>query len=137
MISLSDANTTDSQTVVFIAQLSYTALSGVYMPFLLTSWVTSTPHITVASTQLQVIPHVLWLLTLRSLKAVLLYTSVAPPIESPTETVTMIVTICGIVILLVVTAIVAIVIAVVVCCRKQSKHMQVCVNTTLYSTLNT
>ena len=64
-------------------------------------------------------------------------TSVAPPIESPTETVTMIVTICGILILLVVTAIVAIVIAVVVCCRKQSKHMQVCVNTTLYSTLNT
>ncbi len=46
--------TTDSQTVVFLAELSYTALPGVYMPSLLTSWVTSTPHITVASTQLQV-----------------------------------------------------------------------------------
>ena len=118
------ANNTDSQTVVFIAELSYTALPGVDMPSLLTSWVTSTPHITVASTQLQVdttCPVVINSLEPESCPV----TSVALPTESPTETVTVIVTVCGIVILLVVTAIVVIVIAVVVCCRKQSKHRYV------------
>ena len=44
--------TTDSQTVVFLADLSYTALTGVDIPSL-TSWVISIPHIAVASTQLQ------------------------------------------------------------------------------------
>ncbi len=121
------ANNTDSQTVVFLAELSYTALPGVDMPSLLTSWVTSTPYITVASTQLQMdptCPVVINSLEPESCPV----TSVAPPTpttESPTEMVTVIVTICGIVILLVVTAIVAIVIAVVVCCRKQSKHRYV------------
>ena len=118
------ANTTYLQTVVFLAQLSYTALPGVDMPSLLTSWVTSTPHITVASTQLQVdptCPVVINSLEPESCPV----TSVAPPTESPTETVTVIVTVCGIVILLVVTSIVVIVIAVVVCCRKRSKHRYV------------
>ena len=46
--------TEDSQTVVFLARLSYTALPGVDLPSLLTAWVGSTPPITVASTQLQV-----------------------------------------------------------------------------------
>ena len=46
--------TRDSQTVVFLARLSYTALPGVDLPSLLSSWVASTPPITVASTQLQV-----------------------------------------------------------------------------------
>ena len=46
--------TEDSQTVVFLARLSYTALPGVDLPSLLTTWVGSTPPITVASTQLQV-----------------------------------------------------------------------------------
>ena len=118
------ANNTDSQTVVFLAQLSYTALPGVDMPSLLTSWVNSTPYITVASTQLQVdttCPVVINSLEPESCPV----TSVAPPTESPTETVTVIVTIFGIVILIVVTAIVAIVIAVVVCCRKQSKNRYV------------
>ena len=44
----------DSQTAVFLAELSYTALPGVDLPSLLTAWVGSTPPITVASTQLQV-----------------------------------------------------------------------------------
>ena len=44
----------DSQTVVFLARLSYTALPGVDLSSLLASWVASTPPITVASTQLQV-----------------------------------------------------------------------------------
>ena len=118
------ANNTDSQTVVFISELSYTALPGVDMPSLLTSWVTSTPHITVASTQLQVdatCPVLINSLEPESCPVA----PVALPTESPTETVTVIVTVCGIVILLVVTAIVVIVIAVVVCCRKQSKHRYV------------
>ena len=46
--------TEDSQTVVFLARLSYTALPRVDLPSLLTTWVGSTPPITVASTQLQV-----------------------------------------------------------------------------------
>ena len=46
--------TEDSQTVVFLARLSYTALPGVDLPSLLTAWVGSTPPISVASTQLQV-----------------------------------------------------------------------------------
>ena len=46
--------THDSQTAVFLAELSYTALPGVDLPSLLSSWVASTPPITVASTQLQV-----------------------------------------------------------------------------------
>ena len=46
--------TEDSQTVVFLARLSYTALPGVDLPSFLTTWVGSTPPITVASTQLQV-----------------------------------------------------------------------------------
>ena len=45
--------TEDSQTVVFLARLSYAALPGVDLPSLLTAWVGSTPPITVASTQLQ------------------------------------------------------------------------------------
>ena len=44
----------DSQTVVYLAEVSYTALPGVDLPSLLTTWVGSTPPITVASTQLQV-----------------------------------------------------------------------------------
>ena len=40
--------------MVFLARLSYTALPGVDLPSLLTTWVGSTPPITVASTQLQV-----------------------------------------------------------------------------------
>ena len=46
--------TEDSQTVVFLARLSYTALPGANLPSLLTAWVGSAPLITVASTQLQV-----------------------------------------------------------------------------------
>ncbi len=42
--------------MVFLGELSYTALPGVDMPSLLISWVTSTPYIVVASTQLQVDP---------------------------------------------------------------------------------
>ena len=56
MLAIVSECTTESQSVVFIAELSYTALPGVDMPSLLTSWVTSNPHIIVASTQLQVDP---------------------------------------------------------------------------------
>ena len=44
----------DSQTAVYLAEVSYTALPGVDLTSLLTTWVGSTPPITVASTQLQV-----------------------------------------------------------------------------------
>ena len=116
--------TTDSQTVVFLAELSYTALPGIDMPSLLTSWVTSTRHIIVASTQLQVdttCPVVIDSFEPKSCLA----TSVAPPIDPstdpPTE-VTVIVAAAVVAFLVVTTATVAIVIAVAVFCRKQSKY---------------
>ena len=47
--------TEDSQTTVFLAEISYIAFPGaVDVSSLLTAWVDSTPAITVASTQLQV-----------------------------------------------------------------------------------
>ena len=127
--------TTDSQTVVFIAELSYTALLGVDMTSLLTSWVTSTPYITVVSTQMQIdttCPVVIDTLEPESC----LPASVAPstdpstdlstnsPTDPPTDPsteVTVIVAAVIVVLLVVMTATVAIVIAVAVFCRKQSK----------------
>ena len=118
--------TTDSQTVVFLAELSYTALPGVDMPSLLASWVTSTPNITVASTQLQVdttCPVVIDSLQPESCPVA----STAPPNGLPTDVTVIAVAIC-VIVLLVVTVIVAIVIAVIVCCRKQSKYRYVLLN---------
>ena len=48
------ANTADSKTVVFLAELQYSAPAEVDVPSLLTSWVSSGPVITVNSIQLQV-----------------------------------------------------------------------------------
>ena len=116
--------TMDSQTVVFLAEISYTTLPGVDMPSLLTSWVTSTPYITVASTQMQVditCTVVIDSLEPESCQAA----SVAPPIDPPTDPsteVTVIVAIVVVVFLVVMTTTVSIVIAVAMFCRKQSKY---------------
>ena len=128
--------TTDSQTVVFLAKLSYTALPGEDMPSLLISWVTSIPYITVVSTPIQVdttCPVVIDSLEPESC----LSASVAPPTDpsanpstdpptdpptDPSKEVTVIVAAIVVVLLVVTTATVAIVIAVAVFCRKQSKY---------------
>ena len=108
--------TTDSQTVVFLAELSYTVHPSVDMPSLLTSWVTSTPHIIVASAQLQVdstCPMVIDSMEPESCAA-------AQPTDLPTGIIATVV--ACVIALLVVAITVAIVVAVVVCCRKQSKR---------------
>ena len=128
--------TTDSQTVVFLTELSYTALPGVDMPSLLTSWVTSTPYITVASTQMQVdttCPVVIDNLEPESCFSASVAPSTDPstdpstnsPTDLPTDPsteVTVIVAAVIVVLLVVMTATVAIVIVVAVFCRKQSKY---------------
>ena len=133
--------TTDSQTVVFLAQLSY-SFGAVDMPSLLTSWVTATPYVIVDSTQLQVDPTCPVLIdSLQPERCPV--ASVLPPTgqstvpsadpssnpatDSPTDaTVIVIVVAVAVVVLLVmVTTIVAIVIAVIVFCRKQSKYRYV------------
>ena len=116
--------TTDSQTVVFLTELSYTALPGVDMTSLLTSWVTSTPYITVASTQMQVdttCPVVIDTLEPESCLSASVAPSTDPPTDPSTE-ITVIVAAVIVVFLVVMTATVAIVIVVAVFCRKQSKY---------------
>ena len=132
--------TADSQTVVFLTELSYTALPGVDMPSLLASWVASTPHIAVASTQLQVdttCPVVIDSLQPESCPVASTALPTDAPTDSPTDPPTDVtvvaVTVCIVVLLVVVTVIVAIVIAVIVCCRKQSKYRYV----PQYHTINT
>ena len=123
--------TEDSQTVVFLARLSYTALPGVDLPSLLTTWVGSTPPITVASTQLQVdntCPMVIDSLEPDGC-------NVNPPTDPPTNSSTdplnnsasdaiVIAVAVGVVVLLLMIVILAIAIAtaVMVCCRKCSKY---------------
>ena len=131
--------TEDSQTVVFLARLSYTALPGVDLPSLLTAWVGSTPPISVASTQLQVdttCPVVIDSLEPDGC-------NVNPPIDPPTDPPTnsstdplnnsasdaiVIAVAVGVVVLLLMIVILAIAIAtaVMVCCRKRSKYRYVC-----------
>ena len=106
---------TDSQMVVFLAELSYTALPGVDMPSLLTSWVTSTPHIIVASTQMQVDPTCP--VVIASLKPESCpISSIAPARDDTVVVVAVVLT----VLFVVVTLVVAIVIAVTLFCRKHS-----------------
>ena len=127
--------TTDSQTVVFLAELSYTALPRVDMPSFLTSWITSTPYITVASTQLQMdttCPVVIDSLQPEPCFAASVPLSTVPPADpssnpatdSPTDTtvIVIVVAVSVVVLLVMVMAIVAIVIAVIVFFRKQSKY---------------
>ena len=125
--------TEDSQTVVFLAELLYTALPGSDdLSSLLTSWVASTPPITVASTQLQVdatCPVVIDSLAPQGC-------SVPPPIDPPTDPptgppsaphtdVTVIAVAVGVAVLVMVIIIVAIVMVVTCFCRKQSKYRYV------------
>ena len=111
--------TTDSQTVVFLAELSYIAHPSVDMPTLLTSWLDSTPHIIVASAQLQVdstCPVVIDSMEPESC-------AVAQPTDLPTVIIATVV--ACVIALLVVAITVAVVIAVVVCCKKRSTYRYV------------
>ena len=130
--------TEGSQTGVFLARLSYSALPGVDLPSLLTAWVGSTPPITVASTQLQadtMCPVVIDSLEPNGC-------NVNPPVDPPTDLPTnsstdllnnstsdaiVIAVAVGVVVLLLMIVILAIAIstAVMVCCRKRSKYRYV------------
>ena len=124
--------TEDSETVVYIAELSYTVIPGVVdVPSLLTSWVDSGPTIIVNSIQLQV--DTTCPVVIDSLKPesciVAPPTPSTPPTDTPTDppanvTVIAVVT-CVILLLVVVTIVAAIVVAVAVFRRKQSKYKYV------------
>ena len=106
--------TEDSETVVYIAELSYTVIPGVVdVPSLLTSWVDSGPTIMVNFIQLQVdttCPRVI-----DSLEPQNCSTTLAIP---PTNVTVIAVVTCVILLLVVVTIVAAIVVAVAVFRRK-------------------
>ena len=111
--------TENPQTVVFLAELSYIALPGVDLFSLLTSWIMSTPQITVASTQLQVDPACPVVIDYLEPEGC----STASPADPRTDITVIAATATAVGgVLVVVIIIVAIVIAVVRCCRKQSKY---------------
>ena len=118
--------TADSQTVVFLAQITYADLpGGMDVPSLITSWVASSSAILVSSIQLQVdtsCPVVIDSLSSKS--------CTDPPTNPPTDVTVITIAVC-IAVLLVVIIIVAAVVTVVVLCRKQSKYRYVSV-TALY-----
>ena len=103
------------------------------VPFLLSSWVTSTPHIIVASTQLQVdttCPVVINSLEPKSCPVASVTpptgpssdSSVDPPTDHPTDVTVVAAAVCIVVLLVVVAIIIAIVMAVVLFNRKRSKY---------------
>ena len=121
--------TEDSETVVYIAELSYTVIPGVVdVPSLLTSWVDSGPAIIVNSIQLQV--DTTCPVAIDSLKPEsCIVAPSTPPTDTPTDppadvTVIAVVT-CVILLLVVVTIVAAVVVAVTVFRRKQSKYKYV------------
>ena len=123
-------STEDSETVVYLAQLSYTILPGVVdVPSLLTSWVDSGPAIVVNSIQLQVdttCPVAIDPFEPQSC-------SIAPS-DPPTDVTLTAVVVCVILLLIVVTIVAATVIAVLVYRRKHSKYRYVPHHTTTLCT---
>ena len=111
----------DSETVVYIAELSYTVIPGVVdVPSLLTSWVDSGPAIIVNSIQLQVdttCPVVIDYLAPQSCSTT--------PADLPADVTVIAVVTCVILLLVVVTIVAAIAVAVAVFHRKQSKYKYV------------
>ena len=113
--------TEDSETVVYIAELSYTVIPGVVdVPSLLTSWVDSGPTITVNFIQLQV--DTMCPVMIDSLEPQSCSTTPADP---PTDVTVIAVVTCVILLLVVVTIVAAVVVAVAVFRRKQSKYKYV------------
>ena len=113
--------TEDSETVVYIAELSYTVIPGVVdVPSLLTSWVDSGPAIIVNSIQLQVdttCPVVIDSLEPQSCSTA--------PADPPADVTVIAVVTCVILLLVVVTIVAAVVVAVAVFRRKRSKYKYV------------
>ena len=113
--------TEDSETVVYIAELSYTVIPGVVdVPSLLTSWVDSGPAIIVNSIQLQVdttCPVVIDSLEPQSCSIT--------PADPPADVTVIAVVTCVILLLVVVTIVAAVVVAVAVFRRKRSKYKYV------------
>ena len=115
----------DSETVVYIAELSYTVIPGVVdVPFLLTSWVDSGPAIIVNSIQLQVDTTCPVVIDSLNPESCFMLPPV-PPTDPPTDVTVIAVVTCVILLLVVVTIVAAIVVAVVVFRRKQSKYKYV------------
>ena len=112
------ANTADSKTVVFLAELQYSAQAEVDVPFLLTSWVSSGPVITVNSIQLQV--DTTCTVVIDSLRAQ--NCSVAPPTDVIAAAVCV-----SILVVVITTAVIVTACALVVLCRKRSRYMTRCV----------
>ena len=113
--------TEDPETVVYIAELSYTVIPGVVdVPSLLTSWVDSGPAITVNFIQLQV--DTTCPVVIDSLKP---ESCTDTPSDPPTDVTVIAVVTCVILLLVVVTIVAAIVVAVAVFRRKQSKYKYV------------
>ena len=109
--------TENSQTVVFLAELTNMALSEADLSSLLTSWVASTPPITVASTQLQV--DITCPVVIDSLKPE--GCPVVSPTSSPTDVIVIAISVASVAFLLAI-IIVAIVMAAIICYRKQSRY---------------
>ena len=123
--------TEDSETVVYIAELSYTVIPGVVdVHSLLTSWVDSGPTIIVNSIQLQV--DTTCPVMIDSLEPQSCFTTPADP---PTDVTVIAVVTCVILLLVVVAIVAAIVVAVAVFRRKQSKYK--CVSTPHHHSIHT
>ena len=119
-------DTEDPETVVYIAELSYTVIPGVVdVPSLLTSWVDSGAAITVNFIQLQV--DTTCPVVIDSLKP---ESCTDTPSDPPTDVTVIAVVTCIILLLVVVTIVAAIVVAVAVFRRKQSKYKYVSHHTT-------
>ena len=121
--------TEDSETVVYIAELSYTVIPRVVdVPSLLTSWVDSGPAIIVNSIQLQVdttCPVVIDSLNPEGCFVLPPAPPTDTPTDSPTDVTVIAVVTCVILLLVVVIIVAAIVVAVAVFRRKQSKYKYV------------
>ena len=121
--------TEDSETVVYIAELSYTVIPGVVdVPSLLTSWVDSGPAIIVNSIQLQVdttCPVVIDSLNPESCFVLPPVPPTDTPTAPPTDVTVIAVVTCVILLLVVVTIVAAVVVAVAVFRRKQSQYKYV------------
>ena len=118
--------TEDSQTVVFLAELSYTALPGVDLSSFLMAWVNSAPPIIVASTQLQVDSTCPVVIDFLEPQGCLVTPTTDPSTAAPFTDVTVIAVAVGIAVLVMVIITVAIVMAVIIFCRKHLNYRCMC-----------
>ena len=119
--------------MVFLAELSYTALPGVDLSSFLMAWVNSAPPIIVASTQLQVDSTCPVVIDLLEPQGCLVTPTADPSTAALFTDVTVIAVAVGIAVLVMVIITVAIVMAVIIFCRKQSNYRYMCDNHISYN----